>query len=111
MVPGMSAGRPAVDCVELAPELPAEIRFFFQALCTILAGLILLCIGRGADPAQVGVELLLLRDLLGVSGCHAADALAGIFAVHDLRRLGLDLPQLREIILADGGAELVLIIY
>ena len=30
MVPGMSAGRPAVDCVELAPELPAEIRFFFR---------------------------------------------------------------------------------
>ena len=28
--PRMSAGRPAVDCVELAPELPAEIRFFFR---------------------------------------------------------------------------------
>ena len=30
MVPGMPAGRPAVDCVELAPELPVEIRFFFR---------------------------------------------------------------------------------
>ncbi len=79
MVPGMSAGR-AVDSRRITPELPAEIRILFRFSALSLLVLFSFALAEAQTP-QVGVELPSSVTFLALPGGHAADALAGIFAV------------------------------